>query len=273
MAADREKFDGEHGIVIYGRTSGGRKKSHTVNSFDKWIVTYGIHKPIMSADQWLAVQNRFGLNVIDKTRKHEIGLLKGIVKCKCGYTMRTKHKVDKIYNKVYDHYFCQNRNRRGPVYCDMKMMGVCDLDEALIDILKKIKADKSLLSEYTKNENTAIQSRSREMIRRDLVSIGKKIENLMNTLQENSSSSAAKYIISEIEKLDKQSSGLNYELREVEIAERNSKERERSIDEVYNAICEYLNSFETLSYDKKVRFLGKIIKECVWDGTKLLLNF
>lgn len=273
MTSDKSKYDGANGVIVYGRTKGGKKKLHTVKTPDTWIVSVGLHKPIIDAEKWLAVQDRFGKNKIDKTRKHEIGLLKGIVKCKCGYAMRVQHKVDRIYNRIYDNYFCQNRNRRGIEYCDLKMVSVAELDGALLNALKSISLDKDLLNNYIKQNNMPTDYRDKNSIKREIRSIEKKIENLTITLRDNLNSSASKYIITEIEKLDRQITGLNYALREFDIMERENKKRTEDIDSVYDKICEFLDKFDSLNYCDKTSFLQKIIRECTWDGRELLLCF
>lgn len=270
MAVERDKFDGKHGLVVYGRTSGGKRKVHKFNTPDKWVVSVGLHKPLIPAEKWLAVQEQFGKNLIDKTRKHEIGILKGILRCKCGYLMRVQHKVDKIYKKVYDNYFCQNRNRRGPEFCDMKMVRVDELDQKTIEILKKIYVDKNLLDKYIKNANISlVPVRDKNTIKKEIGNAKKKIDNLTAALQENFDSSAAKYIISEIEKLDRKIAELNYELREMEHKEIENNKISNDIGAIHANICKYLDSFDELPYQDKVKYLKEIIKECVWDGQKL----
>jgi len=277
MAVDKEKFDGKHGIIAYGRTKGGKGKViHKLNSSENWIISVGLHKPLISAEKWLAVQERFGKNKINKTRKYEIGILKGILKCKCGYTMRVQHKVDKIYNKVYDNYFCQKRNRMGPEYCDMSAVKVNELDNKIIEVLRQLSIDKNLLEKYIKQTNDPIlinNIRDKNTIKKDIEKIKKKIENLAITLQDNSESIAAKYIIAEIEKLDKQMAGLNYELREVEFKEQENNKRKENINIIHEKICNYLDKFDTLPYNDKVKYLQDIIKECIWDGKNLIITF
>jgi DNA invertase Pin-like site-specific DNA recombinase len=269
MATEREKFDGLHGIVVYGRTSGGKKKTHTTNTPDKWIVTVGIHEPIMSDDKWIAVQDCFGKNVIDRTRKYDIGLIKGILKCKCGYTMRVQHKIDKTYDKVYDNYYCQNRNRRGIAFCDMRMVGVDELDDRLTGILKQLSLNKNLLEKFVKQSKATIPIRDKDVIKKEIVGVKKKIENLTTALQDNIESVATKYIISEIEKLDKQIIGLGYEQREAEDREKEASDRKDDIDTIYMKICNYIELFDKLPYIERVKYLHDILKECVWDGEEL----
>ena len=273
MTSEKEKFTGEYGVLIYGRTSGGKKKVHTMNAPDKWMVSVGLHKPIISDKKWLSVQDRFGKNVIDKTRKHEIGILKGIVKCKCGYTLRVQHKVDKIYNKVYDNYFCQNRNRRGIEYCDMKMISVVELDNQILETLKSISINKNLLAGFLKKDAAFIRTRDNSTIQKEIRSSEKRIGNLTAALQDNMNSSASKYIIADIEKLDKQILGLNYELRENDIQERENRDKKDDIDAIYALISAYIKNFDSLNYTEKTSMLQKIIKECIWEDNKLIIRF
>lgn len=272
MAASREDFDGQNGIVAYGRTSGGKKKLHKVNTPDKWIISIGLHKPIISADKWIEAQERFGKNMIDKTRKHEIGILKGIVKCKCGCTMRVQHKVDSIYNKIYDNYFCQKRDRKGKEFCDSKMVRVELLDEKIIDLLKQLSLNKEIVHKYMLQQEPRVSRRNSNDIKKELISAKKKIENLTATLNDIGDSSAAKYIVSEIERIDKLITGLNYELREIEHIQDNISRHKNDIDVIYKEICNYIYNFDSLSYHKKVKWLRGIIKECIWDGENLIVT-
>lgn len=270
IGCDESKFTGDYGIMAYGRTSGGGKKKHIVNPPNKWIISVGLHHPLMDSDKWLAIQERFGNNIIDKTRKHNIGILKGVLRCSCGYVMRVQHKVDKVYHKTYDNYFCQNRNRRGVEYCDRSFTSVSDLDNAVIELLKNIALDKSLIDNYVYTPK-AIHSfmRSRADVQRDIDNLEAKITNLTVTLASNSASTAAKYIISEIEKLDKQIAGLKYELMEIESNDRKRIKAHNDTENKYNAICHIVDSLDTADYSELNGLIKNLFKECIWDGVSL----
>ena len=274
IGCDESKFTGEFGIIAYGRKSGGKKKTHTVNPPEKWIISVGLHHPLMSSEKWLAIQSRFGQNTIDKTRKHKIGLLKGVVKCSCGYTLRTKHKEDKKYNKVYDDYFCPHRVRRGIEYCDRGFTSVELLDNVVIDILKDISLDKSMIDKYILDNGKGRSGlRTRSEVQRNIDSLDAKIANLASALSANSSSSAAKYIVVEMEKLDKQIAGLKFELLEIENAERKRAKTRRDADDKYKAVCHIVNCLDSADYDEINGLLKDLLKECVWDGTSLKVKF
>lgn len=272
MCDDKSKFDGSKGIVAYGRTTGGKKKKHSVNPPEKWFISVGYHEPIIPSEKWLAVQKKFGQNVFDKTRKHNIGLLKGIVKCSCGYTMGIQHKVISTYNKTYDNYFCRQRDRRGTEYCDRKMISVSEMDNEILNLFKKIVVDKNIIDNYTVEKSESFTGRNKAEIQKDINDSTLKIENLTGAISTNRESAAAKYLISELEKIDKQIASLQFELREYELMNRKKKDYQDSKDTKYNAICNIVNSLDTATYEEINYMLKSILIECIYDGKSLIIR-
>ncbi len=272
MASTIDKFNGEFGVIVYGRTRGGKKKGHYTNDPSEWIVSVGLHKPIMSAEKWLSAQEQFGNNVFNKTRKNKVGLLYGILKCKCGYSMKTKVKHCNKCDKDYAHYFCTNRYRRGINYCEQGYVSISSLDDAIMILLNDIKSDKQLIHKYIPNSNPTNITRSDLSIKKDISLTEKKILNLTNTLQDNMSSTASKYIILQIETLDKTLQKHKMELREYQMLQQSKISEGERIDAIYNSICSYLEKFDNLNYDDKNMYLKDIIKSCIWDGTELLVT-
>ncbi len=273
IGCDESKFNGEYGIIVYGRTSGGKKKKHTLNTPDKWIVSVGMHRPLLPSDKWITIQSKFGNNIINKTRKYKIGILKGVLRCKCGYTMRTQHKIDKRYNKTYDNYFCQNRNRRGIEYCDCHFVPIAQLDQAVLNILNSIALDKSIIDNYTYKDNTVNPYvRSSVDISKDIAKLEIKIKNVTSALESSSGSTATKYIIEEIEKLDKELIGLKYELMESENNERKCNKILDEKEDIYKTVCYITENLESLEYDELNELMKEILKECIWDGETLKIK-
>lgn len=270
IGCDESKFTGEYGIIAYGRTAGSRGRKHIVHDPSKWTISVGMHHPIMTSEKWLSIQSRFGHNKINKTRIHKVGILKGVLRCSCGYAMRVQHKVDKTYHKTYDNYFCQNRNRRGVEYCDRKFTPVADLDNAVINILKTIALDKSAIDNYTHTDKSIYAYlRNHKDVQKDIEAIGLKINNLTAALGSNANSTAAKYLIVEIEKLDKQLTELKYELLEVEQAERKRTKAHEETEDKYKMVCYIVEHLETADYDELNGLIKDLIKECIWDGESL----
>jgi hypothetical protein len=273
IGSDKSEFDGKHGVVAYGRTVGGRKKKHCSNPPEKWIISVGLHTPLITSEKWLAVQGKFGNNVINKTRKHKIGILKGVLRCSCGYTMRVQHKVDKTYHKTYDNYFCQQRDRRGAEYCDRSFTPVSVLDNSVIEILKEIKLDKSIIDNYIYEDNSiTLVCRSRSDVQKDIERVELKLANLTSALSSNNGSTAAKYIISEMERLDKQINGLKFELMEIDNIDQKRAIIKGEKEDKYKAVCEIVDCLETADYDEVNSLIKELFKECVYDGLKLRIK-
>lgn len=271
MSCSRNEFNGKSGVVVYGRTSGSRQKKHVKNAPDKWIVAPGIHKAIIDSEKWLAVQSRFGKNVINKAKKHHIGLLDGALRCKCGGLIKVKHKHDKIYERTYNSYFCYNRSRYNS--CDMMQVDVNSLDSAFIKILKEISLDKTKLNSFIKSQTNKHNHNYREKItiEKDISLSKSKIDNLTATLHENFNSTASKYIIAEIEKIDSKINALKRELLESEAIERELKDNIDNFDNVYSSIKEMMDNFDNLSYHDKTNFIRDNF-DCTWDGLQLSIH-
>lgn len=51
------------------------------------------------------------------------------------------------------------------------------------------------------------------------------------------------------------------------------KQKENTIDYVYDQICYLLNHFEILEYKEKNELIRKIVKECIFDDGNLKIIF
>ena len=273
MAKSRELFDGQHGIIAYCRGRGAGKGSHKrkriLNPPEKWIISVGHHLPILDSQTFLAIQNRFGQNVIDKTRKHKIGILKGVLRCSCGRLMRTKYKYDKQYDIEYRHYYCPTRDRLGPEYCTARMVRLDDLDDEVIRQLTAMSLDYELIDQYISPVIPLPNMRTRVTVEKELKSVQNKISNLTQALSNTDATAAAKYIISSIEALDSQVTKLKKELYDISSVE--SKTRKREVDKMerYRMVCHIIERLDDADYDEINGLIRELFSECVWDGKKL----
>lgn len=276
MAKPRESFDGQHGIIAYCRGRGAGKGMHKrkriLNPPEKWIISVGHHKPILDSQTFLSIQERFGQNIIDKTRKHKIGILKGVLRCSCGRLMRTKYKYDKKYNIEYQHYYCPGKDRLGPEYCSTKMIRLDDIDAEVIQQLTDISLDYTLIDQYISPVIPIPSLRSRSVVEKELRSVQNKISNLTQALANTDESPAAKYIISSIETLDAQITKLKKELYDISLAENKARKREVDKMERYQMVCHIIERLDVADYDEINGLIRELFAECVWDGEKLRIK-
>lgn len=256
-------FDGKHGLIAYGRNA--RSNSDTERPI---VIAIGIHDYAVTAADWIAAQKRLGINKQVRTSKYECGLLKGVIRCKCGHRMTTR-----VYNQKsaqYRHYICSVRERMGKEYCDVGHIRMDDIDQLFLDKLKQIKLNKSFiqLRDYTTpSEYDERQARLR------ISELETKIGNLTLVLQDNSDASAAKYIVRQIDRLDGEIAALYSEIQCYKLQNTQAASSQNAIDYVYNQICFLLDNFETLSYKEKNETIKKIVKECVFEDGNLRIIF
>ena len=108
---------------------------------------------------------------------------------------------------------------------------------------------------------------------KELHTIEQSIENLTTALAGNTESSAASYIIKQIEKLDKSKRKLEDSLCAAEYNNQISQNEKEAKDIIYNYICSLLDNFESMSYREKNELVKKTVKQCVFDDDGLHIIF
>lgn len=267
MVDDRSRWDGSFGVMVAGRTT-ERGKTHTITTPDNWIVCVGHHKPYISADLWLAVQERFGKNKFDRTLKYDMPLLKGILRCKCGrlMSMARKRKAD---GSIATWYRCPRRNQ-DPSACDMREIKVGLLDNAVLDIFREININEQAIYNYI--SAPAKPSVPPKEVQKKIDSIAQKIGRLTDSLAMAEGGAAAKYIISQIEKLDAEKNALSRKLLAASAEQKNYNESINNVVNIRSQIRELLKDFDNYSDIERNSIAREIIKECVWDGETLRLT-
>ena len=273
LGVPRDQFDGSSGAIAYNRTTGSRQKKHQNNNISKWIITKGLHEPIIAPDLFLAVQKRLGINHICKTRQYDVGLLRGLLRCSCGRLMSAKRKIcyDTKNQTVLWNYICSGRAHKGSAHdCMVKQVNLQMIDQMVLDALSNISMDPSSIKNYTRKVSEPNEDLS--ALRKQLLSNKKKIQNLVARLEDTSESPAAKYIISSIEDLDRKGRELQKLISEVESRKQSQLKQESHDQWLSSYISNEMKFFDDLSFDEKQNFLRNVISSCVWDGSALSIN-
>lgn len=127
---EREEFDGKHGITVGGRK---RTKNGCGTKPDQWTIYIGKHEPLISGEKWVSIQKRFGTNLMFKTRKHDVGLLRGVLKCKCcGNNMSVSSRTLRDTGNIGGHYYCNMKKQKGKEYCQMGQFAVSKVDKGIL---------------------------------------------------------------------------------------------------------------------------------------------
>lgn len=268
----RELWDGTHGVMVYGRTKEIRvnhKKKHAQAPPEEWRISIGYHEPTMSVETWLAIQQHFGKKKFDKSMKHETTLLKGVLRCKCGRLMSLARKK-KADGTVSTWYHCPKRERAGVEACDSRAIKAELLDDKVLEIFKAIEHDPDLIKKYVKQEKQT--AGSGDQIYKKIEKTEKKISRLTESLGEASGSSAAKYIVAEIEKLDIELQKLKREAAKISQEKRRNAKALKSAQEKRSEIITLLADFDNFTMAEKNEIARSVIREAVWDNETLFIT-
>ena len=266
----REKWNGSVGVMVYGRTTEKNKK-HQKQPPEKWLVCLGVHKPFMSAEKWLAVQTHFAKNKFDKTMKYDIPLLKGILRCSCGSAMLCSRKK-KVDGSVSSWYYCLKRMRKGVEECDRTQIKVDILDEKVLDIFRSIEADPLLIHQFVREDIHTSDTPDPKTISSKISSCEMKIGRLASSLALAENSTASKYIVAEIERLDLELQALKREYNMAIAANRKQAAAIKTAESKAEDITKLIRGLDGFSAKEKNEILRTIIKECTWDGEKLSIT-
>lgn len=271
-SAPKEEWDGSHGAMVFGRkVMKDMKKKRAAKS--DWIVSVGLHPPIISAADFLAVQDRLKKNNFDKVSKYAPSLLKGIVRCRCGSKMRLNRKKARDGESNILSYSCITRARKGKGACDMRAVSAYLLDDEVMKVFRKIETDENAIMKYVEagKKKTGEPGKKIRELASKRASYEAKARNISALLSDYSDSTAAKHLIGQLEDLDRNIEALKREeqiLKREESVEENSR---KTAKEKAAEISAKMKEWKTLDAFQMNAFAKEIIKGCTWDGETLTI--
>lgn len=264
---DPSLFDGSHGLIGYGKTKTSAV-SQKRQSEKSWVIAIGIHDPVIPSSDWIAAQERLGINKMYHTAKYQIGILKGVLRCQCGARMDIRtHLKNGI---TFSYYYCSRMAREGKDTCSSGYVRVEHIEEAFLQELRGIRLNPA---GFSLRKNTEEKPRSVTSLRQEIREVQSSIDNLTAALAQAQDSTASVYIIRRIESLDHQKRALEADIRTVRAEEAYTRTLAETERNIYENICFLLDNFDEISYTGKNELIRKIIKKCVFDGTNLNIIF
>lgn len=272
MMHDISRFDGKHGIMVRGRFEKQGTKL-VITDKSEWKIYVSFHEPLISSSDWIRMQDNFKGNVYSK-KKHtdKFGICSGIIKCSCGYSMRSKNRTYKPTGHDYTAYVCTRRDNKGRGDCKAPMVKCELIDTAVIEQLKEICTDKNSLINYIYKDIPKPVYNIKDLKKR-LKELTESIKNLTLSLADAGTGPARKYIVEEIEKLDEEKMSINAKLTETKIIDLRSIRENENINRIFERVHILLDNFETLSTLEKNQLIRSTIKEVVVDGKSIKVTF
>lgn len=276
LFADKTDFDGVCGIMAYNRTEQKHGEANKIRDISEWIVAVGKHKGIISGSDWIKVQTYLEQNRSKSFRKtrSNTALLSGILFCgNCNDYMRPKltKRTNKDGELVYT-YLCNTKERSHSERCDIRNISGNLLDKLVCDEIKKLSEDGSDFIKTIEKAKKEILSGNSEFadnienLKKNYSENEKAIANLTKTLADNSESTAAEYIIKEIERLHRANEEFLSQINELE----NIKKRQYIDSSEFDILKDMLSSFgrtmDIMTVEQKRAAIRSCVRKIIWDG-------
>jgi site-specific DNA recombinase len=276
LAMGKDMFTGQHGAMVYNKRKSTPKKNVRVKSEDQWVVAVGMHEGIIPSSIWIKVQQVYKANSEKAPREgtSKVGLLTPLLICgHCNTPLRMtygRHKA-KGEDGRHHYYKCRLKERSRGIQCSMPNLNGYDSELLVIEKLKNLALDENLLETKFKTINGAVKTtdKSKEKLLKKITDIETGIGNLTLQLAQNSSSTAAGYIIKQIEKLDGELQGYKRQLSYVKDRSDEFKTQEMDVEIFKNNLRIFMEHFDELEFEDKKKLLQNLIKEITWDGENL----
>lgn len=259
---DPSLFDDTKGLIGYGKTKNQSRQCHS-----SWTISIGIHDFVIPSSDWIYVQKHLKINKAFHAPKYQCGILKGVLRCKCGARMNVRTSVKN--GKQSSHYYCKDMEQKGKSVCNTGYVKVNHVDNAFLDQLKSIRLNPSGL----KLSEPDTVHWNIPAIKNEIRQLDQSIQNLTSALTQAMESSASAYIIQQINSLDTQKKKLENNLKKAELSLAAEKSRAETEAQIYQNILYLLDNFDSIEYSGKNELIRKTVKSCIFDGQNLHIVF
>lgn len=282
IASDISEFNGNFGLMVYNKNIIKKGQSNKLRSTSEWIVSVGKHEGIISSNIFFKVQENIKINKLKapKTVKSNTYLLGPILKCQnCGSSLRTTYgNKRKDASRLY-YYKCILKEKSRGKKCNTRNLNGKDTDIDILEYLKTLdisyKDLYSLLKEARSDTifMNSMNQDSKSRIKKDISKHKSMIFQLTSSLSVTRDSVSSKYIIAQIEDLDKKIVACQDHLDNIIIKEHLSKEDHMTIDFLKDIIIDFPSALDKLTHNEKKHIIDTVIKSILWDGDSIKVLF
>lgn len=268
---DKSEFNGKYGIMAYNKKLVKKGQSVKTKDMNEWIIAIGKHQGIIEGKDWVMVQNILNKrkDLAPRQGDSHAAMLSGLIYCKkCGNFMRIKYGQKKVNSdERHFYYVCSLKDTSRGTRCDCKNLKGESTDEYVINELKHL-IESGILKDID-NAKKDIENKNKlsKNIKNKIAENQKAIDNLLKQLSKNENETVAKYIFSEIQRLDKENQELRNSLDNYDI------DNEISNLELFkDAMIRFYNTIDEVPYEQKRNLIQAIVKKIWWDGENLTID-
>jgi len=228
----------------------------------------GVHKAIVDAKVWQAVQDRLHQNWRSGGReiRNKYGaVLKGLIRCAtCNVSMIHSY-TQKEHNKLYRYYVCVNAHQRGYNQCQTRSVSAPVIEQAVIDQIRGIASNPEVIAEVVQHLDerrlAAIEALEREkrLIEKDLRRLAEETTRVLRA--------SGKQAPDRLAELHERAAVVEGQLHTV------SGQLAAIVAQTVDAagVCKNLREFDGLWADmsprQQVKFVKTLVERVTYDGT------
>ena len=279
LFADKNTFDGKHGVMAYNRTIQRAGKANQLRPMDEWIVSVGKHKGLIEGKVWIKVQEYLEQNRSKNYRKprSNVALLSGLLHCgNCDDYMRPKlsQRKDAQGETIYT-YMCTLKERSRGHSCDSKNVNGNMLDKAIVEEIKKLSENSSDFVRQLEQSkkylagNREAFSQSIDQLKQEREENETDIRALVSSLSKASGSSAESYIMRQIEEMHEKSESLAKRIEELEELTAPHPLADIEFDIFRDLLSSFKNTIDDMGVEQKRAAIRTVVNKIVWDGKRI----
>ncbi|WP_312445686.1 recombinase family protein [Lacrimispora sp.] len=281
LFAEKEAFDGSHGVIAYNRTLQRAGKTHEMKDMEEWIVAVGKHEGVVSGSLWVKVQLLLDQNKSKNYRKprSNVALLSGILFCGgCGDYMRPKlsgrynAKGEQIYS-----YLCTMKEKSRMKCCGMKNVNGNMLDQMVLEEIKKISGDTGEFQKQLCRSKKAVEESRQEVewdisrFKEELKNVEGEIAGLVASLGKAGGTGAEEYIIQQIDELHKRKGEMEQRLWALSQDAGNHELSGQELQLIRQTLSSFQNVIDLMDVRQKRAAVRTFVDKVIWDGENVHL--
>ncbi len=279
--AEKEAFDGIHGLMGYNKTIQKSGKSNVIRSVEEWIIAVGKHPGIISGADWVKAQSFLEQNTSKSYRKprSHTALLSGLIVCgNCGSYMRPK-----IYNRDFEDgerrfsYLCETKEKSKQHNCNIKNPNGNILDRTIVEEIKKLSQNDSNFIKQLESQKNKVKSNSEEFdtqienLKNSIEEKRTQIDNLINSIANSSKDTAIGYINERINLLDNEIKAAEKNLKSIQELTKENSLSCHEFEILKDMLKTFGESFDEMTVEQKRLAIRTFVKKIIWDGENIHL--
>lgn len=244
---------------------------------DEQIAATAKHKGVIPSDKWIEVQKTLKDNVSKAPRmgKTNTALLTGLLRCKCGSTMRISYGQKRKDGTKPFYYICNMKINSGGTRCNLKNLNGELFEKKFIEFLKNYNKE-TLLVELQKllSSSKDLESNiSSNNIDIEIEKSNKAIKQILNKLKLTDDDELSKILLQEIKVENNKLKVLNQQKEELLNDQSDVVITQSEVLAILNDLDNFQKTFDDLNLEDKQKALKSLIESITLTDDEFIIDF